>query len=394
MANGCYSNPYFPASFKGVPFEATELTTEVGRRVAKGEFPFSELTATADMGRRMRTYKVSARFVENSHVEDSNALLNVCELPGAGILIHPTHGSLFVICESASLRDDVLEEQGVSYLEMNLIEASDWSGGLQFGASLFGVVIDAIVFAAQTAFYASYVPNNVQFYLTSDVLITSAEAVGVVQDQFEKSSIGSRDQKIYSALNEMQTVKTDEGLLRDQQALWKTLSLGMAAIDKYATGDNKYRSFRTIANWAAKQSSLSGMAGTVQETVYTSVRLLAAAYMARSASETATPTVSGALGRHDDVLAILNQEYDIARENCNSALQLQIQSFAVQASKNLLYQAYQIPPTVNYNFSSGVHALVAAYEIYGDAKRARDIMTKNYNQLPFSMGPNVAAASV
>ena len=87
MAIGCY-NPdenYLPASFKGVPFEALEVTSQHGRRGAQGEFPWGENTAYVDLGRSIRTYSISGRVSDNNHIAMANALAAAVETPGAGI---------------------------------------------------------------------------------------------------------------------------------------------------------------------------------------------------------------------------------------------------------------------------------------------------------------------
>lgn len=392
MADGCYKNPYFPASFKGVPFEAMEITTEVGRRIAKAEFPFSEITATEDMGRRMRNYKLSARFVDNDHVVASSALLAACESFGTGLLIHPTFGAVLVKCESASLKDNPLEEQGMTTMDLNFVEAEEWANGLQLGASVFTIALDVIFTALQTTFYESYQPSQSQFYYVDNVLAASSEAVFAVETEFEKATVTVTDAKVYSATAQMRNVRTDVGMLNNAETVWQTVSLGMAAVYKYTQGLARFTAFRNIANAVSKTSSLTGIAAQNQNVVYTVTRILAAAYMARSLTETTPTSIGSALQQYDIVISVLDQEYNIVRETCDADMQLALGSFITQVTKALLYRAYSVPPTISYNFSSGMHALVAAYEIYGDARRVRDVVARNNSSNPHNMGPIVSAS--
>src|SRR5262245_39833440 len=89
---------YLPASFNGVPFYCTEASSEHGRRGSEGEFPFGENTAYADLGRRIRTYTLSAVFRGDNHVREATALIAVCEAPGPGVLVHPTRGIVSAAC--------------------------------------------------------------------------------------------------------------------------------------------------------------------------------------------------------------------------------------------------------------------------------------------------------
>ena len=70
-----------PASFKGMGFWCTEASIEGGRRGAEGEFPFGEDTAYADLGRKIRTFNLTAVFREDDHVLDASASSSNGESP-------------------------------------------------------------------------------------------------------------------------------------------------------------------------------------------------------------------------------------------------------------------------------------------------------------------------
>ena len=79
--NCAIGKDYVPASFKGVGFWCTEASIEGGRRGAEGEFPFGEDTAYADLGRKIRTFNLTAVFREDDHVGDASNPTAVCESP-------------------------------------------------------------------------------------------------------------------------------------------------------------------------------------------------------------------------------------------------------------------------------------------------------------------------
>jgi len=90
--NCAIAKDYVPASFKGVGFNCTEVDIEGGRRGAEGEFPFGEITAYADLGRKIQVYHLTAVFRADDHVFDSHSLFQACQSPGPGVLVHPTRG--------------------------------------------------------------------------------------------------------------------------------------------------------------------------------------------------------------------------------------------------------------------------------------------------------------
>jgi hypothetical protein len=56
----------------------------------------------------------------------------------------------------------------------------------------------------------------------------------------------------------------------------------------------------------------------------------------------------------------------------------------------MINRAYNSPSLVAYDFASQTHALVAAWEIYGDARRADDITRRNPG-LPWAVGSQIFA---
>ena len=64
------------------------------------------------------------------------------------------------------------------------------------------------------------------------------------------------------------------------------------------------------------------------------------------------------------------------------------------AGATLLAKAYGLPPLIEYDFHAGVSSLFAAHEIYGDAKRLREIEASNARQIALTIGPRVAAVQI
>lgn len=392
MAEFGYKEPYLPASFKGVPFEAIEVTSEGGRRGAEGEFPFGEVTAYADLGRRIRVYTLTARFVKNSHVVDSGLLIAACESPGPGPLMHPTRGLLFVACKSIRVSDDILEEKGITNASMEFVEANDWISGFNFGANLFGFAITGILLVLEATFAANYKPKTVRFFRSESVLATSAAAVQQVRDQFGLVTAGNQSVKVSRALADLDTVIADPFILRDTKIMSDALTLGMNAIDVYSAADVKYQAMKTLANWSAKTSTQPGEAGLTENAVYTMLRTLSAIYMAKAAIETTPETVDQAFAQYDEVMSVFADEIAIARFTGNNVLFIELNNLRTDIQAALLNRAYNLPALISYNFSTTVSSLFAAYEIFGDAKRFKEIESRNLGGWPFAVGPFITAA--
>src|SRR5262245_32405325 len=161
---------YVTASFKGVAFQCTESDAEGGRRGAEGEFPFGENTAYADLGRKIRVYHITAVFREDSHIGDSQALFEVCQSPGPGMLVHPTRGTFMAACRSVKIKDNS-EEQGETTAELEFVEANPVATGL--GGMLFGIISTALNTVSQDTFISDYMPPLVSQPWRNDVIHTA-----------------------------------------------------------------------------------------------------------------------------------------------------------------------------------------------------------------------------
>lgn len=391
MAEECYVPNYFPASFKGVSFDAMEATSEHGRRGAEGEFPFSDNPAYADLGRKIRRYSLKARFPRNDHIAAATALIAACESYGPGILVHPTRGAVSVACTRLNVTDNVLEEMGVTYVDLEFVEGNIFGNGIAFGGTVFGLAVTPIYEGINAAFADQYQIENVRFYRIRDVENTVSDRMAAVKKEFEKYNARQPTLNGWQAVATMQDIVDDPASVRSTNDAFEAFKRSMRSIAAISTGDEKYASFKRIANDAAWVSTLPDEAGLSQDAVNVMVRLLAMVNMVQAALETEVTNLSQALDQYDAVVQIIDEELTAARATCQDGLYIQLRAFESSAKTSLLKRAYGLPALVEYNFSRGVSSLMAAYEIYGDAKRFREIETFNPSYTPFKLGPKVIA---
>lgn len=396
MATSCYDPEYFRASYKGVVFDAMEVSSEHGRRGAEGEFPFGENTGYADLGRKIRTYSLRGRFVENDHISQASALIAACELPGPGPLVHPTRGIVIAACRSIRVTDNPLEAQGVTYIDLDLVEANVWLNGFSLSNLLqTGLSLVSLFAVADASFQNDYRPRQASPFNLETIRATTSTAITQVKDEYHASAVKGEatDPNTWSAIFELEQRAGDIAVLDDAAEAFRTLRLGMAAISA-STSDagDAYRAFLRIANYNAKTSRLRGQDGLSQDSVYGTVRTMAAAYMARSALQQTGLNAQAAFAEYEQITAVLEQEIEGARSRCDNNLYLELRNFYTGVQKALLNRIYTLPALVIYNFQKPVHSLVAAYEIYNDAKRAPEIANQNPGSTPWGVGPRVVAS--
>jgi prophage DNA circulation protein len=366
-----------PASFKGVGFYATDVGIEGGRRGAEGEFPFGENTAYADLGRKIRLYTLVAVFRDDDHVLDARALFEACESPGPGMLVHPTYGPVMAACRHAKMKDFLEDKGGESEVEMEFVEANPVGDGL--AGALFGIISTALAATSQDSFLRDYHPELVAQPWRTDVIDTAQVLVGTtakvaVQVLPPDAPLADRRDVL-----KMEEVAADDGLATSGKNVNKALVAGFALIPKHVNdADKTFKLMKQLANVASKTSTFpSGVAVESEEAVLSRQRVLAAIGMAEAAMARKYGYVNQALAAMDQVLVVFEDEAKAAYASCDNPLFLELRKYAGQFEQMMNDLAYRLPGLVLVDFIGGINPLVAAYAIYNDAKRHRDLEQRN-----------------
>ena len=366
-----------PASFKGVQFYCTEADIEGGRRGAEGEFPFGEDTAYADLGRKIRVFHLTAYFRDDDHVTDASALFAACESPQPGMLVHPTRGTHLVACRSVKVSDKLEEDQGQSTAEMEFVEANPVGTGL--GGILFGMISSTLNATSRDSFLRDYRPASVSQPWSADVVNTTQRLVQLTTDITKQVLPPDAPLSERRDVLRMEEVATDDGLASLAPRVDAALSNGFNVIPAHVSDpDTEFKIMRRLANAATASSDLpSGAATESEEAVLSRHRVLAAIGMAEAAMSRTYAYVDEALLSMDAVLAVLADEAQAAYNVCDNALFLELRNYATQFAQMMNDLAYRLPGLVAVDFAGGVHPLVAAYTIYNDATRHRELETRN-----------------
>ena len=193
----------------------------------------------------------------------------------------------------------------------------------------------------------------------------------------------------------MQEVAADDGLATSGKNVDKALSTGFIMIDKAVSdADKKFKLMKQLANVASKTSTLpAGAAVESEEAVLSRQRVLAAIGMAQAAMARRYGYVDQALAAMDQVLVVLNDEARAAYASCDNPLFLEIRKYATQFSQMMNTLVYRLPGLVVVDFMGGISLLVAAYAIYNDAKRHRDLEQRNLVDADGRFNPLVAGVA-
>jgi len=365
-----------PAYFRGVAFEAVEVSHSVGRRLAEKEIPDRDEPDTDDMGRKARHWELQAFIVGPNAGKEAADLEAACETAGPGVLVHPTKGQFNARCEECTA---IRRTDGVNCVEFALLfyEAGDRFMPIPVAADTTTALGEALRAAVAAYYEAAYqvdaVARKVQRLAKGNLEERAAallglvgvavgsdvsayvEAVHVAGDMFEA---GERTAgTIADAFDDVFATPTDEGDARKvSEWLGDKVDLSQAAL---ATGADTDTDTLVLSNAAA-----TDLLQYVQALSYAAE--LSAAYAWTSYDEAAA-VLTDLSERLDDLGLVLDDSAAYAAAvDLRAALTASIQE-----------QAGELPRLRTQTIESPKALLLIAYDLYEDASRATEILDRN-----------------
>jgi len=116
-----------PASFRGRVFHVETSGRKSGRRTVIHQYPKRNVPYAEDMGRDAIRWSFTAYLIHGDHglgnvIANVNALIRALEDDDAGMLVHPTLGSMLCMCDSYSYSDQ-RQRGGYFEFDMGFVEA-------------------------------------------------------------------------------------------------------------------------------------------------------------------------------------------------------------------------------------------------------------------------------
>ncbi|QWA30500.1 DNA circularization N-terminal domain-containing protein [Pseudomonas sp. RC3H12] len=110
-----------PASFRGVPFHVDSDSMPAGRRTQTHEYPQRDKPLVEDLGRVTREIKLAGFVIGEDCYFQRDNLLNALDKPGAGELVHPWYGRLTATATSCSVSHE-RREGGMVRFDLVFVE--------------------------------------------------------------------------------------------------------------------------------------------------------------------------------------------------------------------------------------------------------------------------------
>lgn len=378
------------ASFRGVAFHYAETGGEHGRRLARHEYPGRDLPFLEDLGRKAREHSLSAYVLGADHMDQARRLIEACEKPGPGTLIHPYLGELRVACTGCRQRYTT-RDGGMAHFELSFVEAGDnrYPTIRTDTAAAVDAAADEALSAVKTDFKKVFKVDGLPGFVAEE----AANITGLAADDIEASvrAVMAAGDDLAAFARDAAALKADASTLVHDPAALADAVTGLighpAGGDVFAAppssfGDDLAPVPATTPSRRAQGDNQAALSGLVRRG-----RLIE---RIRAASVRAFKTRLDAVNAREGLADLVDGETRSATAPVYNALT------ALQASltRHVAAIAPALPRVVVHSPTTTRPALAVANELYGDkpetlAGRAREIAGRNRLRHP-AMAPGGA----
>ncbi len=410
------------AYWRGVPFLVDASETTKGRKLAVHEYPFRDGGWMEDMGRKQREFRMTGHLVGDFAPVMQLLLDTAIELPGPGLLIHPTLGAMKVALISASTvsRADKMRVISIEFVFREQGESLFPSIITKTLSSVIGTVSDALLK------FGSEIAIGLAVVVVASGLIARLAGTGVTQSFATASNTAATDPaalvgmatglpppddstsygryangSAYTALPPGTTVASLQG----QMAVQRVAVAAAAAAASAAAAAFSATTAQTLVNAIAGliealrammsnpadqirvllglatftdtktygATGLSANAGIVAATIAATCRRCALTSLALASAAYQPSSFQDAVAVRDQIAAALDVEITAAGDAGDDQSYIALKNVRAAVIQDLTTRAAALPLVMTITLPSNMPSLVVAYRLYRDASRSDEI---------------------
>lgn len=389
-----WRDDYRPGAFRGVPFHLKSSSSTGGRRTVLNEFPLRDEPMTEDMGRRARKFQLSMTVIGPDYMAQRDRLIEALETAGPGTLMHPFRGELLVAVIDDYSCEESTEQGGLARISVTFVEAGATprpDNQLARG-SLGNVAADALQADALAEFeqefsvagFASFVAEGAidslqaatQSVLSAGGLLEGAGEFGALY-----KGLTSNLQQLILAPGNLggQLLGLVRGLTggfgNPLQALKAQMSL-------FGLGDRAKR----VATASAYQPPARAQLAANQAATYRLIERAAVSEAVRlavskpSPATAAQPVAGVDYDNRNQAVEIRDQlleELDRQQLTASPARYRPLAQLSAELVGEMNRAAANLVPLTRVTPATTLPALLLAHRLYGDARQAEQIVTRN-----------------
>lgn len=398
---------YRAATFRGVGFFVATADSSHGRRQAVHETAQRDIPYTEDLGRKSREFGITGYLLGKDYDLAREELIKVCEQAGPGVLVHPYRGELTVVCRGLTVSESS-EEGGKCTISMTFLEAGEASypsakvdsvnAISEKGNEVTEAAKENFVSDFLTKGYPSFVADaattqikDLSDFLSSPEFIVSSD-IQAVSDYYDKvKSIGSDafdliQQPIefaYQVVDAIGSIRSAFG-----GSAFKML---MNLYDQYVSSDDD-ESGTVVSHTPSRQQVVrnsQAVAGLVRQAAISQASTAAVVTQTTedvSNGGTKTTSVPTKYDSYESAIAVrteladrLDEESETASNDLVYVTLTDLRTAVVRAVPD---PEQDLPRLATFSPRQTLPSLVVAYQLYGDAARADDIVARNDPRRP------------
>lgn len=396
-----WRDTYRPATFRGAAFFVESADSSHGRRQAVHEAAQRDIPYTEDLGRKSREFGVTGYLLGKEYHLARDELIKACEMAGPGVLVHPYRGEMTVVCRGLNVSESsaeggkctisltFLEAGEASYpsAKVDTINAISAKGNLVTEVAKAGFVADFVT-TGFPAYVAQAAEAGVQsfsdfmaspsFNFTSDIQAASdfySEAKGIGESAFDLI------QQPLALVNKV------TGIVGSIRSAFGSNALGMLMnlVDAYTSSDADKPSSTTTPSRQQQTTNTRAFAAVIRQTAVAEAAKAAVVTqvttVTTSPKNTSTNASPTRYDSHQDAIAVRDQltdrldtESEATKSDEAYVALTDLRTTVIQAVPN---PDQALPKLVEYRLRQTLPSLLVAYQLYGDASRSDDLVSRN-----------------
>jgi len=369
-----------PASFRGADFKIETHDSDIGgRRVKTHEYPGRDDHFTEDLGAKVKIYNVEAYVIGRDYMTARDRLIDACNKPGAGSLVHPYLGSFKAFCTGCRLKEGS-NEGGMARFTLTFEDAGK---NVYPAASINSeTLLDQKADLAHVAIIDQFVKD---FSVKGVPGFVADEAGSILTQMASQIDV---NKTVIGSTGLTKTISTFAGsvasLVQDPSTLASTTSKLIVSMVPDQTGQSSdLDALEKMVSFGASLAPVPTVTATRKRQAFNQSALVslvaraAVTEMARIAPKMSFDNQRDAFAMRDRIGDLLDVEMDVASENSQDQLFRHLSDLRVVAVKALSEKAPTLARVVNVVGQITEPALVTAHRLYQDASRENDIIRRN-----------------
>lgn len=396
------SAQYRRASFRGVAFHWVEGDDDLGRRVATHEYPLRDTPNSEDLGKKAGTFRMRGLAAGKDFLARAHELMEACQKPGPGALVHPLYGHLLVACKACQPRYST-KSKGVVEFSLEFVEEGEnrypaanddyaliASNAAQASIEVFSDVFNDMVQISKPSWLSEEMRKDLLKALAlmktvARAVASPATAAAELLGQIAAAEIAAVNEIITEVTTSEIVIAAVDGLGSLAGAVNSLAPFNAAlAIGSFGTAGVFGLALPDIVTSTASRLIQAG-----NRAAFTAlVGRLSAAHGITAAMNLELSSRQQARGVRDSLVELMDRlQIEAADQGDDEGFEA-LRELNSQVMAGFKQKMAALNPTVSLPVPAAVlPPLVLAYELYGDIDKEADILARNPNVFHPGMAP-------